>query len=136
MAGADSKPMKKRSTAPAKQPVKETTKEQAKIGSVEVEALAHNVARLVEEGGKALAAYLKPREEGTIKSETAEDIADVVKTVGQILEYWLSDPERALELQTSLGRAFLELWAVAAKRLAGEETKPAACRAPRGRRKG
>ena len=46
--GADSKSMKKRSTAPAKQPVKETTKEQAKIGSVEVEALAHNVARLVE----------------------------------------------------------------------------------------
>ena len=126
--------MKKRSTAPAKQPVKETTKEQAKIGSVEVEALARNVARLVEEGGKALAAYLKPREEGKIKSEAAEDIADVVKTVGQILEYWLSDPERALELQTSLGRAFLELWAVAAKRLAGEETKPAASPDPKDKR--
>ncbi len=126
--------MKKRSTAPAKEPVKETTKEQAKIGSVEIEALAHNVARLVEEGGKALAAYLKPREEGKIKSEMAEDIADVVKTVGQILEYWLSDPERALELQTSLGRAFLELWAVAAKRMAGEEAAPAVAPDPKDKR--
>ncbi len=126
--------MKKRSTAPAKQPVKETTKGQAKIGSAEIEALAHNVARLVEEGGKALAAYMKPREEGKIKSDAAEDIADVVKTVGQILEYWLSDPERALELQTSLGRSFLELWAVAAKRLAGEEAAPAVAPDPKDKR--
>jgi len=126
--------MKKRSTAPAKEPVKETARDQAKIGSVEIEALAHNVARLVEEGGKALAAYLKPREEGKIKSEAAEDIADMVKTVGQILEYWLSDPERALELQTSLGRAFLDLWAVAAKRLAGEEAAPAVAPDPKDKR--
>jgi polyhydroxyalkanoate synthase len=50
----------------------------------------------------------------------------MVKTVCQILEYWLSDPERALELQSSLGRAYLELFAVTAKRMAGEEAKPAA----------
>jgi len=121
--------MKKQHTGLAKEPVKETAKEaakeQTKIGSVEIEALAHNVARLVEEGGKALAAYMRPREEGKIKTEAAEDIADMVKTVGQVLEYWLSDPERALELQTSLGHAFLELFAVAAKRMAGEEAKPA-----------
>ena len=98
--------MKKQDSGPAKKPVEETANKQAKIGSVEIEALAHNVARLVEEGGKALAAYMKPREEGKIKSEAAEDIADMVKTIGQILEYWLSDPERALQLQTSLGRAF------------------------------
>ena len=81
---------------------------------------ARNLARLIEEGGKALAAYLKPREEGKIKDELADDVADVVKTVGQVAEYWLSDPQRALELQTSLGRAYLELWASAVKRLAGE----------------
>ena len=126
--------MKKRSTAPAKEPVKETTKAEAKIGSVEIEALAHNVARLVEEGGKALAAYLKPREEGKIKNEMADDVADVVKTVGLILEYWLSDPERALQLQTNLGRAFLDLWAVAAKRMAGEDAAPAVAPDPKDKR--
>ena len=94
------KPMDKSSTKPEKEPAKQSVKEPAKIGSVEVEAFAHNIARLVEEGGKALAAYLKPREEGKIKDETADGVADVVKTVGQVLEYWLADPERALELQT------------------------------------
>jgi poly[(R)-3-hydroxyalkanoate] polymerase subunit PhaC len=126
--------MKKQDTGLAKEPVKEPVKEQTKIGSVEIEAFAHNAARLIEEGGKALAAYMRPREEGTIKTEAAEDIADMVKTVGQILEYWLSDPERALELQSSLGRAYLELFAVAAKRMAGEETKPAAAPDPKDKR--
>ncbi|HLA20689.1 MAG TPA: class I poly(R)-hydroxyalkanoic acid synthase, partial [Pseudolabrys sp.] len=49
---------------------------------------------------------------------------DVVKTVGQVAEYWLSDPQRAVELQTSLGRAYLDLWAGAVKRMAGEPVQP------------
>jgi polyhydroxyalkanoate synthase len=116
--------MQKPITEPAKEPAKETTKEAPKIGSVEVEAFAHNIARLVEEGGKALAAYMKPREEGKIKNETADNITDVVKTVGQVAEYWLSDPQRAIELQASLGRAYLDLWASAVKRMAGEPAEP------------
>ncbi len=121
-------PMQKPTTDPAKEAgkktVKETITETPKIGSVEVEAFAHNIARLVEEGGKALAAYMKPREEGKIKSELADDITDVVKTVGQVTEYWLSDPQRALEVQANLGRAYLDLWASAVKRMAGEQAEP------------
>jgi polyhydroxyalkanoate synthase subunit PhaC len=105
-----------------------------RITSVDVEAFSHNLARLVEEGGKALAAYLKPREEGKIKPELAEDISDVVKTVGQVMEYWLSDPKRAVELQTSLGRAYLELWAGAVRRLAGEEAPPPVLPDPKDKR--
>ena len=109
---------------PSTEPIKETAKEPPKIGAVEVEAFARNIARLIEEGGKALAAYMKPREEGKIKSELAEDVTDVVKTVGQVAEYWLSDPQRALELQASLGRAYLDLWASTVKRMAGEPAAP------------
>ncbi len=94
-------------------------------GNVDIEAFAHNIARMIEEGGKALAAYMKPREEGKIKSELAEDVADVIKTVGQVAEYWLADPQRAVELQASLGRAYLDLWAGAVKRMAGEPAAPA-----------
>ena len=123
---------------PAKQPIETPSKppaqEPAKIGSVEVEALAHNIARLVEEGGKALAAYLKPREEGKIKDETADSIADVVKTVGQVAEYWLADPQRAFEVQTSLGRAYLDLWASAVKRMAGEAAEPVVTADPKDKR--
>ncbi len=131
-------PMEKSSTRPAKKAVKEPAKEPvtepAKIGSVEVEAFAHNIARIVEEGGKALAAYLKPREEGKIKDETADDIAEVVKTIGQVLEYWLSDHQRALELQTSLGRDYLELWGGVAKRMAGEPAAPMVAPDPKDKR--
>ena len=89
---------------------------------------------MIEEGGKALAAYMKPREEGKIKGELADDVTDVVKTVGQVAEYWLSDPQRAVELQTSLGRAYLDLWAGAVKRMAGEPAAPVAAPDPKDKR--
>jgi poly[(R)-3-hydroxyalkanoate] polymerase subunit PhaC len=116
------KPTEQPTTQAAFDPVKEP----AKIGAVDIEIFAHNLAHMIEEGGKALAAYMKPREEGKIKTELAEDVTDVVKTVGQVAEYWLSDPKRALELQASLGRAYLDLWAGAVKRMAGEAAEPAA----------
>ena len=97
-----------------------------KFGNVDIEALSRNIARLIEEGGKALAAYLKPREEGKIKTEFAEDITDAVKSLGRVAEYWLSDPQRAFDLQTSLGRAYLDLWAGAVKRMAGDQSEPVA----------
>jgi poly[(R)-3-hydroxyalkanoate] polymerase subunit PhaC len=106
----------------------------SEVGNVDIEALSRNLARLIEEGGKALAAYLKPREEGKIKDEHAEDLADAVKSLGRVLEFWLSDPARALELQTSLGRAYLDLWAGAVKRMAGEQTQPVIAPDPRDKR--
>jgi polyhydroxyalkanoate synthase subunit PhaC len=104
------------------------------VGSVDIEAFAKNFARLIEEGGKALAAYFKPREEGHIKSEMPEEIADIVKTLGHVTEYWLSDPQRAFELQTSLAKDYLELWAATAKRMAGEQMDPVVAPDPKDRR--
>ncbi len=104
-----------------------------KRGSVDIEELAHNVARMVEQGGRAMAAYLKPREEGRIDGDYSE-VADVVKTLGHVLEYWLRDPQRTLELQSSLGKAYLDLWANAVKRMSGEQVDPIAAPDPRDKR--
>ncbi len=101
---------------PSQQPVK--------IGPVNVEEFSHNLARLIEEGGRALAAYIKPREDGSGNKELAEEVNEVVKTLGQVTQYWLADPQRTLELQANLGKAYLELWASAAKRLSGEAAAP------------
>jgi polyhydroxyalkanoate synthase len=90
------------------------------VTSFDVEAFSQNLARLIEGGGKALAAYLKPREEGKIKNDLAQDLGEIVGTLGQVADYWLSDPQRAVELQARLGSAYLELWGNAVKRLAGE----------------
>jgi polyhydroxyalkanoate synthase len=89
------------------------------------EAFGRNLARIMEEGGRALAAYLRPREEGRSDDQYVE-LSDVVKTLGQVLDYWLRDPQRALELQASLGKAYLDLWSYAAKRMAGGQAEPVA----------
>jgi polyhydroxyalkanoate synthase len=120
----------------AAKPVERTDalKQPVPAGTVDIEALSRNAARLIEEGGKALAAYLKPREEGKIKDQTTEAIADTVKTIGQVAEYWLSDPARSTALQTRLGRSYLDLWASAAKRLNGEPAEPVVAPDPKDKR--
>ena len=121
--------------APSQEPVKPPAQQPPmKIGSVDVEVFSRNLARLVEEGGRALAAYLKPREEGRDDSEFADEVTEVVKTLGQVAEYWLADPQRTVELQNRLGKAYLDLWASAVKRLAGEEAPPVVRPAPSDKR--
>ena len=104
------------------------------IPQIDIDALTSNFARLVEEGGRALAAYLKPREDGAKKVGYSDEINDAVKTLGQVVEYWHADPERAVEMQTRLGKAYLDLWASAARRLAGENSDPVATPSPRDKR--
>jgi polyhydroxyalkanoate synthase len=93
-------------------------------GVIDVEAFTRNFARLVEEGGRALAAYIKPREEGTQKIGYSDEVADALKTLGQVLNYWYADPQRTVEMQTRLGKSYLELFASASRRLAGEPSAP------------
>jgi len=114
--------------------VQPPSQQQVKIGTIDVEALSRNLAHLIENGGRALAAYLKPREQGENDREMADEVAEVVKTLGQVAEYWLGDPQRAVELQTRLGKAYLDLWAAAAKRLAGQESSPVVAATPADKR--
>src|SRR5262249_53599177 len=104
-----------------------------KGGSADIEEFARNIARIMEEGGKAMAAYLKPREEGRVDDQYSE-VADWVKTLNQVADYWLRDPQRAIELQSSLGKAYLDLGANAVKRMAGEDVTPVAAPDPRDKR--
>src|SRR5882724_4158798 len=104
------------------------------VRAVDIEKLSRNIAKMVEEGGRALAAYLKPREDGEVKIEPADEIADVVKTLGQVAEYWLSDPQRAVEVQAGLGKAYLELWGAASRRMTGEAVAPVVTPDPRDKR--
>ena len=107
---------------------------QATKTNFEPEAFARNLARLMEGGSKALSAYLKPRETGELRDQSVEEIGQVVKAFHSIADYWLSDPSRASELQTKLGKAYLDLWGSAARRLAGEEPPPTIEASPRDKR--
>ena len=86
------------------------------------EALSRNAARLVEVGGKALAAYMKPMEEGRTNADLADSVGDAVKTFGKVAEYWLADPKRSLQAQTAITTGFIDLWSNALRRMGGENT--------------
>jgi polyhydroxyalkanoate synthase len=98
------------------------------------EAFALNLARAMESSGQALAAYLKPVENGEIKDKPPSEVTEVIKTFGTVAEYWLSDQTRSAELQTRLGKAYLDLWGSAVRRMAGEQAAPAAEPPPRDKR--
>jgi len=98
------------------------------------EAFAMNFARAMENSGKALAAYLKPRESGEVVDKPPNELAEVVKTLTAVAEYWLSDNERSSDLQTRIAKGYLDLWGSATRRLAGEEAPPAISPAPRDKR--
>src|SRR6201995_5207502 len=98
------------------------------------EAFAMNLAKAMESSGKALAAYLKPREDGEPRDKPPSELGEVIKTFSTLADYWLSDQTRAAELQMKLGKAYLDLWGSSMRRLGGEEGAPAVCPASRGQR--
>src|ERR1700692_3542987 len=98
------------------------------------EAFAMNLARAMESSGQALAAYLKPLETGELKDKPPNELAEVIKTLGAVAEYWLSDNERSAALQMKIGKAYLDLWGSSIRRLAGEQAKPAIEPSPRDKR--
>jgi len=100
----------------------------------DAEAFALNFARAMENSGKALAAYLKPRESGEVVDKPPNELAEVVKTLTAVAEYWLSDDNRSSDLQTKLAKGYLDLWGSAARRLAGEDAPPAISPSPRDKR--
>ncbi|MDB5564182.1 MAG: class poly(R)-hydroxyalkanoic acid synthase, partial [Tardiphaga sp.] len=98
------------------------------------EAFALNLAKAMESSGQALAAYLKPRDNGEARDKPPNEVTEIIKTFSLVANYWLSDEKRSAELQMKLGKAYLELWGSAMRRMVGEETSPAIEPPPRDKR--
>src|ERR1700761_4185551 len=98
------------------------------------EAFAMNLARAMESSGQALAAYLKPRENGEPKDRPPNELREVIKTFTTVAEYWLSDKNRATDLQVKMGKAYLDLWGSSVRRMAGEQPPPIIEPSPRDKR--
>lgn len=89
------------------------------------EAFAQNLAKTLEQAAKALAAYIEPREQGKITHESTDELTGIVKTLAQVGEYWVSDPQRAIEAQSRLWTGYIDLWNFSLKRMMGEPSEPA-----------
>jgi polyhydroxyalkanoate synthase len=111
--------------AAASQPAAEAAGDDPfRFQALDVERLSSNIARMVELGGKALAAYLKPRETGAHPSDSPDGVADVAKTLGHVAEFWLKDPQRAMVAQSEVATRYMDLWAQSLKAMAGEPAEP------------
>ncbi|WP_406871677.1 class I poly(R)-hydroxyalkanoic acid synthase [Aminobacter sp. P9b] len=89
------------------------------------ERFALNMARMIEQAGKAASAWAEPREKGELRDTVAEPMTDMVKTFSKLTEYWLSDPQRALEAQTRLFSGYLDVWSKSVQRMGGDEVEDA-----------
>ena len=69
------------------------------------------MGQAIEQGGEVLAAYLRPRETGEIKMNLADDGGEMIRSIGQLGQYYMSDPWAAFEAQTALTMQFINLWA-------------------------
>ena len=110
-------------TASARAKPRDNTAENSFV-SPEVEAFAANMARLWEEGGRAMSAYMRPREDGRRRAPGNAEVVDIARTLGQVVERWMQDPGRVAEAQRSFATGFLELWTGTLKRLSGEAAEP------------
>ncbi|TIU68025.1 MAG: class I poly(R)-hydroxyalkanoic acid synthase, partial [Mesorhizobium sp.] len=78
----------------------------------------------IEQAGKAASAWAEPREKGEVRDHVAEPVVDMVKTFSKLSEYWLSDPQRALEAQTRLFAGYMTVWANAIQRVSPNAEAP------------
>jgi polyhydroxyalkanoate synthase len=104
------------------------------LGVNNLELLTLNLARMVEQAGKAASAYLKPREEGKKSFDVDGTVNDAVKTLARVAEFWLSDPERTLDAQRRLFTGYVSLWAYELQRMMGEPGQPVVTPDPRDKR--
>ncbi|WEX07588.1 class I poly(R)-hydroxyalkanoic acid synthase [Chelativorans sp. AA-79] len=84
------------------------------------ERFALNMARAMEEAGKAAAVWARARENGEKRDAVPEPFGDMVRTFSKLTEYWVSDPARAIEAQTRLFSSYMMIWANSIRRLSGE----------------
>ncbi|MER8896216.1 MULTISPECIES: class I poly(R)-hydroxyalkanoic acid synthase [unclassified Mesorhizobium] len=88
------------------------------------ERFALNMARMVEQAGKAASAWAEPREKGEVRDHVAEPVVDMVKTFSKLSEYWLADPQRALEAQTRLFAGYMTVWGNAIQKVSPNAEAP------------
>ncbi|MGL4324253.1 MAG: PHA/PHB synthase family protein [Beijerinckiaceae bacterium] len=79
------------------------------------------MGKLVEESARLQAAYLKPLESGKAPTTGADEVQEVLRSLGRVAERWWSDPERLMEAQRRFTTGFTDLWATTLRRMTGED---------------
>jgi polyhydroxyalkanoate synthase len=71
---------------------------------------AQNMARLVEETGKAVTAFVEPRLTDPARGLMSEDLTPMMNAFMQVQQAWISQPQKLMEAQADLWRRYMDLW--------------------------
>jgi len=88
------------------------------------ERLAVNMAEIIGQGSKMMAAYFLPFQSPQSPVKASDEAASVLRTLGRVAEHWLSDPKKTLEAQSAFSSPFLGLWAHTLRRFSGFAEPP------------
>ena len=84
---------------------------------------ASNMARLMQETGKAAMALAAPHATGLPNAALAEDIVPIAKTFAQVQQFWLTQPMKVLAAQTRLWQSYADLWNASFQQMVGAERR-------------
>jgi len=112
--------------APPRQTASETveTSTGPRGGGREFDDTADNMAKLVDQTHKALAAATGGIDPGEALSELANSVADATRTLGAVAAYWLGKPDRAAAAQADIIHDLAEIWSQTLRRFWGVEAPP------------
>jgi polyhydroxyalkanoate synthase len=90
----------------------------------EFDTAAENLAKLVDQGRRVMAAAMSAPDLAETRSELAVNVADATKTLGVVAEYWMMQPERTAKAQADLIGGLTDIWSQTLHRFSGEEAPP------------
>jgi polyhydroxyalkanoate synthase len=120
---AEPSPVRAASPAAANAPSRDG-KTAPRGSSREFDVMAENMAKLVDQTRKALAAAIGGIDPGEARSELANSVADATRSLGAVAEYWLAKPDRAAAAQAELMHGLAGIWSQTLRRFSGEEAPP------------
>lgn len=84
--------------------------------------LAQNLSKVIEQSQRVLQEYLKRQERGD--SMSLIDPAIVGKSFQDLFEKLLKDPDKLIQAQVGFWKNYLDLWQAASERMLGHEVQP------------
>ncbi|MCX5578698.1 PHA/PHB synthase family protein [Kaistia terrae] len=105
-----------------------TTTDSAPISLIikDPEKFAQNIAKMIEGMTRAANAFLKPREDGKLSEDVTDEIAEIVRTLAKVVEYWTAEPGRSIQAQSKLYGQYFMLWTSMMQRMSGVPMPPVA----------
>jgi len=101
---------------------KPTAPSAPEIKTADLNKLAQNLSKIIEQSQRVLQEYLKRKERGD--QLTLIDPAIIGKSFQDLFQNLLKDPDKLIQAQVEFWKNYLDLWQTASKRVLGHETQP------------